>query len=108
MNNNAIETTGTTAARGEARCEADGAVVTASVEVYGPQVGGQSPCTIVRPGEDPEPTCVNPQCPRLGNCHRHVTNRTDPRTPSIAIITHRDCTWYDPIEPDNKDKETEQ
>lgn len=25
--------------------------------------------------------------------------------PSIAIITHRDCTWYDPIEPDNKDKE---
>lgn len=76
------------------------AIVTAKVTSYGPQQGGQSPCIIVRPGEDPAPTCVNPQCPKADNCRRHLMNRTDPRRPSIAIITWSDCTHYDPIDPE--------
>lgn len=81
------------------------AIVTANVTAYGPQPDG-TPCVIVRPGDDPCPTCVNPQCYRADNCRKHITNRTDPRTPSIAIITWRDCTHYDPIDPD-KYKETD-
>jgi hypothetical protein len=81
--------------------------VTNEVNVYGPQADGHSPCVIVRKGKDPEPTCVNPQCPKADNCRKHIANRTDSRTPSIAIITWRDCTWYDPIDP-NKYKEKEE
>ena len=69
------------------------------VTSYGPS-GKDSPCIIVRQGEDKEPTCVNPQCPILDNCHRHATNRKDNgMKPSIAIIPWRDCTWYQPIDP---------
>ena len=71
--------------------------VTAEVTSYGPQQGGRNPCVIVRQGEDPAPTCVNPQCPKADNCHRHIMNRTDPRSPSIAIITWYECNWYQPI-----------
>ena len=81
-------------------CKTDDAVLTSEVDVYGAQADGQSPCVIVRPGEDPEPTCVNPQCPRQLNCRRHIHNREDKRTPTIAIITYADCTWYNPIKED--------
>jgi hypothetical protein len=74
--------------------------IEAKVTSYGPQADGQSPCIIVRKGEDPAPTCVNPQCPKADNCRKHITNRTDPRTPSIAIITWSDCTHYDAIDPE--------
>lgn len=77
--------------------------IEAKVTSYGPQEGGKSPCVIVKQGTDPNPTCVNPQCPRLKNCHRHVFNRKDNGlTPSIAIITFSDCTWYDPIKKEKK------
>lgn len=69
------------------------------VTVYGPQPEG-TPCVIVRRGEDPAPTCVNPHCPKADNCRKHVMNRTDPRTPSIAIITWYRCGHYDPIDPE--------
>ena len=81
-------------------CKTDDAVLTSEVDVYGAQSDGQSPCIIVRPGEDPAPTCVNPQCPKADNCRKHITNRTDPRKPSIAIITWSDCTHYDAIDPE--------
>ena len=77
-----------------------GAIVTAKVTKYGPQDGGKNPCIIVRPGEDPAPTCVNPQCPKADNCRKHIMNRTDPRTPSIAIITWYECDHYDAIDPE--------
>jgi hypothetical protein len=85
------------AAKGMAVCKTDDAVLTSEVDVYGAQADGQSPCIIVRQGEDPAPTCVNPQCPRQLNCRRHIHNREDKRTPTIAIITYADCTWYNPI-----------
>lgn len=81
------------------------APVRAEVTSYGPQQGGKNPCVIVRQGEDPAPTCVNPQCYRADNCRKHITNRTDPRKPSIAIITWRDCDHYDPIDPEKYKKE---
>ena len=77
-----------------------GAIVKAKVTKYGPQDGGKNPCIIVRPGEDPAPTCVNPQCPKADNCRKHIMNRTDPRTPSIAIITWYECDHYDAIDPE--------
>jgi hypothetical protein len=76
--------------------------VKATATQYGPTEGGKSPCVIVRRGEDPEPTCVNPQCPRQLNCRRHIHKRTDKRTPTIAIITYADCTWYQPIKKEKK------
>lgn len=79
-------------------------LIEAKVTSCGPQADGQSPCVIVRPGEDPAPTCVNPQCPKADNCRKHIINRTDRRTPSIAIITFRDCTWFDPIKKKKKNK----
>ena len=51
-------------------------------------------------GEDPAPTCVNPQCPKADNCRKHIMNRTDPRKPSIAIITWYECDHYDAIDPE--------
>ena len=75
-------------------------IITASVTKYGPQDGGKNPCIIVRPGEDPAPTCVNPHCPKADNCRKHIVNRTDPRTPSIAIITWYECDHYDAIDPE--------
>ena len=75
------------------------AIVKAKVTSYGPQPNG-TPCIIVRPGEDPAPTCVNPQCPKADNCRKHIMNRTDERTPSIAIITWYECGHYDPIDPE--------
>ena len=75
------------------------AFVKAKVTKYGPQPNSATPCIIVRPGEDPAPTCVNPQCYRAGNCRKHILNRTDKRTPSIAIITWHECSHYDPIDP---------
>ena len=70
------------------------------VTSYGPS-GKDTLCIIVRQGEDKEPTCVNPQCPKLDNCRRHATNREETtQSPTIAIITWRDCTWYQPIDPD--------
>lgn len=75
-------------------------IFTAKVTSYGPQEGGKNPCIIVRPGEDPAPTCVNPQCPKADNCRKHIVNRTDRRIPSIAIITWYECDHYDPIDPD--------
>lgn len=86
-------------------------IITASVTKYGPQDGGKNPCIIVRPGEDPAPTCVNPHCPKADNCRKHIVNRTDPRTPSIAIITWYECDHYDPIDPEkykNNGKPTRQ
>ena len=86
-------------------------IITASVTKYGPQDGGKNPCIIVRKGEDPEPTCVNPQCPKADNCRKHIMNRTDPRTPSIAIITWYECDHYDAIDPEkykNNGKPTRQ
>ena len=80
------------------------AKVTTDVTVYGAQPEGKSPCVVVREGEDKEPTCVNPQCPRLGNCRRHVTNRESSLRPSIAIITWHDCTWYQPIKQEEKEQ----
>ena len=81
-------------------CKTDVAVLTSEVDVYGAQADGKSPCVIVKQGTDPNPTCVNPQCPRLKNCHRHIFNRKDNGlTPSIAIITFSDCTYYDAIDP---------
>ena len=74
------------------------AIVTAEVTQFGPQQGGKNPCIIVRPGEDPAPTCVNPHCPKADNCRKHIQNRTDKRTPSIAIITWYECQHYDPID----------
>ena len=66
------------------------------------QYGGQTPCVIVKQGTDPEPTCVNPHCPRLENCQRHEQNRKDNGlTPSIAIITWYECSWYQPIKKNN-------
>lgn len=82
------------------------AIVTTNVTVYGPQPES-TPCVIVRQGEDPAPTCVNPQCPKADNCRKHIVNRTDPRTPSIAIITWYRCGHYDPIDPE-KYKDNEQ
>lgn len=80
-----------------------GNAIIAEVTSYGPQEGGKSPCIIVKNGTDPNPTCVNPQCPKIKNCKRHVFNRKDNGlTPSIAIITFRDCTWYDPIKKEKK------
>lgn len=70
------------------------------ITAYGPQPKG-TPCVIVRKGEDPEPTCVNPHCPKADNCQRHIMNRTDPRTPSIAIITWYKCGHYIPLENEN-------
>ena len=78
--------------------------VKADVKVYGPQENGGTPCVIVRKGEDPAPTCVNPQCQKADNCRKHIMNRTDERTPSIAIITWYECGHYDPIDP-NKYKD---
>ena len=92
------------AAKGMAVCKTDDAVLTSEVDVYGAQSDGQSPCIIVRQGEDPAPTCVNPQCPKADNCRKHIMNRTDPRTPSIAIITWSDCTHYDAIDPNKYKK----
>lgn len=86
-------------------------IITASVTKYGPQDGGKNPCIIVRPGEDPAPTCVNPHCPKADNCRKHIVNRTDPRTPSIAIITWYECGHYDAIDPEkykNNGKHTRQ
>ena len=83
------------------------AIVTTNVTIYGPQQGGKNPCIIVRKGEDPSPTCVNPQCPKADNCRKHIMNRTDPRTPSIAIITWYECDHYDAIDPE-KYKEKKQ
>jgi hypothetical protein len=81
------------------------AIVKSKVTKYGPQHGGKNPCIIVRPGEDPAPTCVNPQCPKADNCRKHIMNRTDQRTPSIAIITWYECDHYDAIDPEKyKDK----
>ena len=81
----------------------------ADVKVYGPQEGGGTPCVIVRPGTDPRPTCVNPQCPKADNCRKHIANRTAEGTPSIAIITWYRCSHYDPIDPEKyKEKEDEQ
>ena len=95
-----------TVARGVAVLKNDTEVLTAEVDVLGPAPAGRySPCVIVRPGEDPEPTCVNPQCPKADNCRRHIRNRTDPRKPSIAIIPWRDCTHYDAIDPNNVRKD---
>ena len=74
------------------------------VTIYGPQEGGGTPCVIVRPGTDPNPTCVNPHCPKADNCRKHIANRTAEGTPSIAIITWYRCSHYDPIDP-NKYKE---
>ena len=74
--------------------------VTTDVKVYGPQPNGKNPCVIVRPGEDPAPTCVNPQRPKADNCRKHIMNRTDPRKPSIAIITWYECKYYDAIDPE--------
>ena len=88
------------AAKGMAVCKTNDAVLTSEVDVYGSQSDEQSPCVIVRPGEDPAPTCVNPQCPKADNCRKHIMNRTDPRKPSIAIITWSDCTHYDAIDPE--------
>jgi len=79
--------------------------IEAKVTSYGPQEGGKSPSVIVKQGTDPNPTCVNPQCPRLKNCLRHIFNRKDNGlTPSIAIITFRDCTWFDPKKKKKKNK----
>lgn len=79
------------------------AIVSTDVTTYGPQPDG-TPCVIVRPGEDPAPTCVNPQCPKADNCRKHIMNRTDPRRPSIAIITWYECGHYDPIDPEKYKK----
>ena len=76
------------------------AIVTSEVTSYGPQQGGKNPCIIVRKGEDPAPTCVNPHCPKADNCRKHIQNRTDTRTPSIAIITWYGCVHYDAIDPE--------
>ena len=75
------------------------AITKADVTIYGPQEGGGTPCVIVRPGTDPRPTCVNPQCPKADNCRKHIANRTAEGTPSIAIITWYRCSHYDPIDP---------
>ena len=84
------------------------AIVKAKVTSYGPQEGGGTPCVIVRPGTDPRPTCVNPQCPKADNCRKHIANRTADGTPSIAIITWYRCSHYDPIDPEKyKDNEHE-
>lgn len=42
---------------------------------------------------------------KADNCRKHIMNRTDPRTPSIAIITWYECDHYDAIDPEKyKDK----
>ena len=74
--------------------------IEATITSYGVQPGAKNPCVIVRRGDDPNPTCVNPQCPKADNCRKHVMNRTDPRTPSIAIIPWYDCDYYDAIDPE--------
>lgn len=67
------------------------------------QYGGKTPCVIVKQGTDPEPTCVNPHCPRWHNCRRHEQNRkANGLTPSIAIITWFECSWYQPIKNETK------
>ena len=76
------------------------------VTIYGAQPDHRSPCVIVRKGQDHEPTCVNPQCPRIENCRRHVSNRESELSPSIAIITWRDCTWYQPIKEEKNGRPT--
>lgn len=43
-----------TVAKGMAVLKIDTEVLTAEVDVLGPQAGRYSPCVIVRPGEDPE------------------------------------------------------
>jgi hypothetical protein len=49
---------------------------------------------------------VNPQCPKADNCRKHIMNRTDPRTPSIAIITWYECDHYDAIDPEKYKEDT--
>lgn len=80
--------------------------VEVSITSYGPK-DGKNPCVVVRPGEDPSPTCVNPRCLRRDNCRKHVMNRIDTRTPSIAIIPWYGCDHYEAIDP-NKYKANEQ
>ena len=80
--------------------EIDGFDAEATVEVtqLGPGEGGKTPYLIVKKGTDPNPTCVNPHCPRQHKCKWHIIKREDNGlTPSIAVIPWSQCTMYKPV-----------